>query len=353
MRPKASADKCIQCGKCEKTCPICNPIERLDIPIGVFAAKIRDADAHKHSQSGGVFYALAEEILRKGGCVYGAALNRQFKTEHIRVSDLRGLRELQSVKYVQSDIGNTYSLARKDLQKGIPVLFSGTPCQIAGLRNFLKSRETTTENLLTVDLVCYGVPSPGVFRAWVDCIEKAHKGKLISMQYRRTDALWGKGKEWYSLDNGQVLEGDYFTKLYFRNLIIRPSCESCRFCHAYRPGDVTLGDFWGINNTIPDFYDDRGVSLVMLNSEKGKTVFNQIQDRIIWKESDLPSAVAAQPRLQGIAVKPSIHRSAFWKKYYEKGMEYIAMEEGFILPSVRFRLTKKMEALKNRWRNSK
>lgn len=350
LRPEVAADKCIRCGKCEKTCPIHSPHERTAVQQGVFAAKIRDQQAHKQSQSGGMFFALAEAVLCKGGAVYGAALSRQFETKHIRVTDLQDLTKLQGVKYVQSCIGDTYIQTGRDLQNDVPVLFSGTPCQIAGLYSYLCAKGISAQNLLTADLVCYGVPSPGVFRAWVDCLEKAYKAKLTSMCYRRTDTHWGKGKERYCLSSGKVLEGEYFTKLYFRNLIIRPGCESCRYCNTHRPGDITLGDFWGIDKVMPEFYDDRGVSLVIVNTEKGRATFDRIREQLSYRQSDLAAAAAAQPRLQGIAVKPSVHRAAFWDKYCKKGMAYIAMEEGFLPLSVGFRLRKRLEALIKRLR---
>ena len=349
LRPVVDHSKCIKCGKCEKYCHVLQERSAERTPIGVYAAKAADEEIHSRSQSGGVFCALAEAVLSQGGAVYGAALNENFETNHIRVTDRQALGRLQGVKYVQSRLGDSYTQAGEDLKKGTAVLFSGTPCQVAGLYSYLQGRAIPTDKLLTADLVCYGVPSPGVFRQWVKCLEKAHRGKLTAMQYRRTDALWGKGKELYRLDNGKVLEGDYYTKLYFRNLIIRPGCERCRYCNVSRPADLTLGDFWGIDKAMPDFFDDRGVSLVLVNTQKGSEAFAAIAQQLQCRQSTLEQAVAAQPRLQGIPVKASAHRAAFWETYYKKGMAYIAVEEGFLPADLRYRVTKKLEAVKGRF----
>lgn len=342
LRPTVDAKKCLECGKCEKLCPMCRQRNTDGEPeYGVFAAKVEDEDVHKRSQSGGVFYALAEHILSQGGAVYGAALNERFETEHIRVNTVSQLHRLQGVKYVQSRLGSVFSQVEEDLRNAIDVLFSGTPCQVAGLQAYLAGKKADRSKLLTADLVCYGVPSPGVFREWVKCLEKTHKSSLKEMHYRLTDKKWGKGKEYYRLSNGTVLEGDYYTRWYFRNLIIRPSCESCQFCNTERAGDITLGDFWGIKNCIPDFYDDRGVSLVMCSTLKGKQALEVLRN-VERRESCLEDAIASQPRLQNISVKANTSREQFWEKYDKKGLSYLAMEEGFIPPDFLYRVKQKV-----------
>lgn len=347
LRPRVDSNRCVNCGKCEKTCPILKARSGENaVAFGVFAAKTTDGEAHRRSQSGGAFHAIAAEFLQSGGIVYGAALNETFETEHIRICTPEDLPRLQGVKYIQSRLGDSFSRVATDLNAGKPVLFSGTPCQVAGLTAFLTAKKVPTETLLTCDLVCYGVPSPGVFRQWVACLEKAKKSRLAAMVYRRTDGDWGKGKEYYRLENGTELKGEYFTKFYFNNLIIRPSCENCRFCNLNRPGDLTVGDFWGIEKALPDFCDDRGVSLVFCSTKKGREALDRAGARLILAESTAEIAAEAQPRLRGIPVKPSPHRAAFWEKLRSKGMAYIAIDEGFIPPSLSWRIRKKLEQLK-------
>ena len=349
LRPGVNKEQCVECGQCERYCPVSNLKKMASASkCGVYAAKVKDDQIHKRSQSGGVFYILAEKVLSQGGTVYGAALGEHFETEHIRVTTVEQLQRLQGVKYVQSRLKSVFSLVGKDLTAGVSVLFSGTPCQVAGIQAYLAAKRINTENLLTVDLVCYGVPSPGVFRAWINCLERANRSALAEMQYRRTDANWGKGKECYRFCNGKVLEGDYFNRWYFGNLIIRQSCEKCQFCNTDRPGDLTLGDFWGIENIMPDFFDDRGVSLVICNNRKARKALDREASQLDIRQCDINDAIASQPRLRNIAVKANKHRAAFWEKYHTKGMEYIAIEEGFIPASLGMRIKIKLKGLRRR-----
>ncbi len=347
--PQIDEKQCIRCGKCERFCPAIQKRTGEDRPAyGVFAAKIREEAAHRNSQSGGAFYALARDVLTKGGAVYGAALDERFETKHIRVSELAQLGRLQGVKYIQSRLDDAFAQVGDDLKKNMVVLFSGTPCQVAGVYRYLQGKGISTDKLLTCDLVCYGVPSPGVFREWIKCLEKAQNAKLTAMCYRLTDEKWGKGKERYCLSNGKILEGDYFTRLYFRNLILRDSCTDCHYCNMNRVGDITLGDFWGIEKELPEFYDDRGVSLVMCSTEKGRAALESIKEQLLLAESTPEAAMAAQPRLQGITAKHSVHREKFWKTYRKNGITYIAIEEGFIPPSLGYRIGKKLEVVKRK-----
>ena len=347
LRPFIDETGCVGCGKCEKTCPIAGEVTSEAQPLAVFAAKA-DRAVQTTSQSGGVFFALARSVLEQGGAVYGAALEDDFVTRHIRVEDAAQLHRLQGVKYVQSAPEDCYESTARDLKDGRVVLYSGTPCQIAGLCSALKGKNIATEKLLTVDLVCYGVPSPGVFRQWLRTLEKSRCSKVTAMQYRRVDAPWGEGKEYYRFADGTELEGSFYTGLYFRNLIIRPSCESCRFCNVHRPGDLTLGDFWGIENALPEFYDEKGVSLVLVNTPKGQAAFDRIAEALDHRSATLDAAVAAQPRLRNIAVKPSAYRDSFWQTLSRKGMDYVSMEQEFIAPSVAYRLRRRLEAVKKR-----
>ncbi|MBQ4600629.1 MAG: Coenzyme F420 hydrogenase/dehydrogenase, beta subunit C-terminal domain [Oscillospiraceae bacterium] len=344
LRPVVDKGKCMECKKCERVCPAGVSHSGKSV-LAAFAAKVKDAAIHSASQSGGVFYALAEEILAAKGAVYGAAIDGSFETCHIRVTDPEGLKRLQGVKYVQSRMGDSFRKVGEDLKIGKPVLFSGTPCQVAGVLSYVRSARLPEERLLTCDVVCYGVPSPGVFRAWMKTLQRA-KGKVLSMQFRRTDAKWGKGKEIYRMADGSVVEGEFYTGLYFCNQIHRESCVSCKYCNLSRPGDITLGDFWGIEKVLPECYDDRGVSAVLVNTEKGRTALEKAASMLILTETTAQTVAQAQPRLQGIPAKHSPHRETFWEKYRKAGMDYVAMERGFVPPSFRFRLIKRLERIK-------
>lgn len=344
--PSVDSLKCTNCGLCEKVCLANQPVSsHTDFKRSAFAAKYKDPDIRSQSQSGGAFYAIAERILTLGGVVYGAALGSDFTTRHIRVDDISVLSKLQKTKYVQSYMGTVFCDVFSDLKRGETVLFSGTPCQIEGLTAYLRAKHCPMDTLLTCDIVCYGVPSPGVFKEWIKCLEGAKKSKVESLQYRDTSLPWGKSMESYTFANGERLRGHFFTKLYFNNLIIRRSCHECRFCNTKHPADITLGDFWGIDDAIPGFSDDSGVSLVILNTHSGEKFLNQISEKFMLQSCSLEQAIAKQPRLQGIPTKESIHRKRFWNTHQKRGFKYIAQDEGFIEPTLSFKIESKLKSL--------
>lgn len=346
LSPKVDERKCTDCGLCEKVCTANQETpHHTDLEKTVYAAKYKNNDIRSQSQSGGAFYALAEKVLTLGGVVYGATLDSDFTTTHIRIDSITELSRLQKTKYVQSNLGTAFYSVLADLKSGALVLFSGTPCQVAGLLLYLQTKHCPTDNLLTCDNVCYGVPSPGVFKEWIAWLERTQKSKLAYMQYRDTSLPWGKSMETYTFANGSQLQGHFYTKLYFNNLIIRQSCHACNFCNIDHQSDITIGDFWGIEDAIPGFSDDCGVSLIILNTDKGQKLINQIGERLILRICSLEQAIAKQPRLQGIPTKESNHRQRFWSTYYKRGFQYIAQDEGFIKPTLAFKIESKLRLL--------
>lgn len=346
LSPKVDRIKCTDCGLCEKVCAASRGVNLCtDSKKAVYAAKYRSDDIRSQSQSGGAFYAIAEYVLSQGGAVYGASLDEQFSTRHIRIASVSDLHRLQKTKYVQSNLGVIFQAAAADLKKGIKVLFSGTPCQISGLVLYLQARRCPMDNLLTCDIVCYGVPSPGVFQKWKRCLEKAQKSKLLAFQYRDTTLPWGKSKETYKFTDGSIIQGHFYTKLYFNNLIIRKSCHECRYCNTYRPADITLGDFWGIEDAVPGFADDRGVSLIITHTDKGRNAICKIGENLVMHTCSLEQAIAKQPRLQGIPTKESVHRQRFWNTYHKRGFKYIAQDEGFIKQTLAFKIECKIRSI--------
>lgn len=344
LSPKVDNLKCTDCGLCEKVCTASQSVGHDTNKI-VLAAKYKDDDIRSQSQSGGVFYAVAEYILSLRGVVYGAALDDSFNTKHIRIASISDLHKLQKTKYVQSNLGMTFQAVAADLKNGMTVLFSGTPCQVSGLVLYLQARRCPMNDLLTCDIVCYGVPSPGVFKKWIKCLEKTQKSKLQSMQYRDTSLPWGKSAETYTFSNGSNVQGHFYTKLYFNNLIIRRSCHECKYCNTNHPADITLGDFWGIEDVIPEFADARGVSLIIAHTCKGQNTIDKIGKNLITCACSLEQAIAKQPRLQGIPTKESVHRPHFWIDYQKRGLKYIAQDEGFIEPTLAFKIESKLRSL--------
>ena len=203
LHPSISPSLCVECGMCQKVCPATRDIQLLKKNQLILAAKTVDVNVHKISQSGGVFFELAKRIILNGGVVYGAALNEQFETHHVRISCEKDLCALQGTKYVQSVVGKSFVSVGKDLCKGTMVLYSGTPCQIAGLYAFLDAKKVAKERLITCDLICYGVPSPGVFRQWKKLLCKKYRSPISQMSFRQTDTVENGHGESYCFENGK------------------------------------------------------------------------------------------------------------------------------------------------------
>lgn len=297
LYPEVNAEICIDCGLCERVCPEMNQNEPVN-PSLAFAAKAQDDTIRKSSSSGGIFSLLAESVIDKGGVVFGSALNERWEAEHIFVDDKKSLVRLRGSKYMQSVVGNTFSQAKDFLEKGRQVLYSGTPCQVAGLKKYL-GRDY--DNLLTVDVICHGVPSPKVWRLYLDELlrtkcgagkntvqsldeipgiqdisfrDKTDGWKKFGFSIRIADFKSAKNSVSQSVEEfRESFTENAFFRLFLENVILRPSCYDCPAKSGKSGSDITLGDFWGIEKLMPEFDDDGGCSLVLINSDKGKAYF--------------------------------------------------------------------------------
>ena len=279
LYPQVDESQCIQCGLCEKVCPVINAVvPDASASPAAFAAMNEENQVRLESSSGGVFSALAKTVLAENGVVFGAAWTEDFKeVHHVAVTDVADLGALRGSKYVQSTVGTCYAQAKEALDQGRQVLFSGTPCQVEGLHTFLGK---PYENLLTVDIVCHGVPSPSVWRRYLEECEKANGAPARDVQFRNKDTGWSSSAVKVVFANGKVqsrvLSEDYFVNAFLRNACLRPSCHDCRFKKLNRVSDVTLADFWGVEAICPEMDDDKGTSLVLVHSEKGQKLLEQL-----------------------------------------------------------------------------
>lgn len=278
LYPQINKNQCIDCGLCEKICPFLNQ-STPNQAIKAFAAYNTDSQIRKNSSSGGIFSLFADWIIQQQGVVFGASFNAEWDIVHVYITRLNELQKLQGSKYIQSNIGQSFKEVKSFLDKGKKVLFSGTPCQVSGLKHFLRKEYP---NLFTIDFICHGVPSPLIWQLYLnETISKRHKQKsdIKSINFRNKDKGW---KDFQFTINAQpylVKEStkeNVYMKAFLSNLILRPSCHSCRIKSGRSGSDITIGDFWKVENVIPEWNDDKGTSAIIINSEKGEELFSSV-----------------------------------------------------------------------------
>ncbi len=293
--PVVIREKCSDCGVCERVCPIQNrglETEFCKIPETYAAVNKKKSEG---SSSGGIFPLLSSYVLDKGGIVFGAAMSKSCeKVVHMGVEETESLRFLQGSKYVQSDIENTFILARKELEKGRFILFSGTPCQIAGLKSYLKRDYDT---LLTVEVICHGVPSPLLWRKYIHYVKSKLKASIENVDFRHKNIRDVKELMMYiKATNGRIYkdyeDNDPFYCFFLNNYCLRPSCYSCHFKSCNHLADITIGDFWGIEHVAPEFPKGEKVSLVLLHSEKGKNVFELLKKDMRIQQTEYKESIS-------------------------------------------------------------
>lgn len=296
LYPEIDKKLCIECGKCSEICPVGKSTTNDD-NVEAYMAYSNDENIREKSSSGGVFSLLAEYVLGKGGIVVGCALSEDCHTaHHIIIEDKSDLYKLRGSKYVQSTIGNTFIKVKKVLQNGRQALFSGTPCQIAGLKSFLGK---SYSNLLLVDVICHGTPSPLVWEKYVDFREKSENSKTKKVSFRDKSKGWKNYSLSIDFNNGSVYKGSITEDLYLKgfvlNYYLRPSCYNCSFKNDNYYSDMTLADFWGVNRIAGDKNDNKGISLVLLHSSNGKSAFKSIQDYCYSEKAEFSDAIKSNP----------------------------------------------------------
>lgn len=320
--PFVKKNLCINCNKC---LDICSFKKNDIIPInqdiyGVRHKKIQEVTS---SRSGGMFTTLVDYTLSKQGIIYGAGY-AGFKVAHKRFDNKSDCQELKGSKYVQSDTKGIYDLIKKDLKNNKWVLFSGTPCQVHSLSVYLQKENT--KKLILCDLVCHGVPSPKIWEDYIKYIEKKHDDTVINANFRDKEYGWNTHYESFVLSKKKrKVKTEYFRELFLRNFILRPSCYNCKYCNFDRCSDITLGDFWGWEKSLPHNFnsDNKGVSLVFVNTEKGKQIFESIKKDIQYIKSNKKNCIQKQLK------SPPEHnhkREQFWKDYLKHGLKFVVFK---------------------------
>lgn len=310
--PTVIDDRCVECGKCLSVCPINQ--EWGNKPLEIVGVRHNNYSVLKNSTSGGAFTAITDWIIRNNGVVFGASFDDTYTVVHTCASDYEGRDRMRGAKYVKSDTMGIFDQVEDALRNEKYVLFSGTPCQVAAVKSFCKSKKLSQEQLFTVDLICHGAPSPGIFADYIRLVKKKY-GNLVSYTFRDKEIGWHGQNVTATFENGKKVNKGfvkYFSTLYFRSYITMECCSSCKYASWSRLGDITLGDFWGVEKHYPNYSDNQGVSLVMLNSERGKMLFDNVKENLsYWQTTEQE---CKQPNL----LMPSTankHKKMFHKIY--------------------------------------
>lgn len=280
--------KCIHCCKCKEVCPICNIIENSNKKTETFVGYSKDEQIRKQSSSGGIFTIISEWIIQQEGVVFGAAFDEKFEVHHIVVETKEELEKLRGSKYVQSRLENIYPEVKRYLQMKRKVLFTGTACQISGLKKYLNKEY---KNLYTVDVLCHGVPSPKIWRMYLEEKKNQYDSSIKKIEFRNKEKGWNNFSVNIEFANLQRYCVQFFEDKYMRlflgNMDLRPSCYKCRFKGIPRVSDMSIGDSWGIGKYMPDMDDDKGTSVILIHSSNGKRMLNAIEERIMVREARL------------------------------------------------------------------
>lgn len=330
LYPVVDDTRCVKCGLCEKVCSFSSdyakPID-FDKPF-LFGVRHKKFCEVATSRSGAAFIALSEKILSLGGVVYGAGYTDHFRVVHKRATEKKGLDEFKGSKYVQSDVGDVFTKIRDDLKAGLYVLFSGTSCQVAGIKSFLNiTAKKYLDRFYTIDIVCHGTPGPFVWKEYLDYLERKERDVAVAVSFRDKELFgWAAHKESVSFMHKGKKPYSSYAYLFSQRVMFRHSCGICHFANIKKPGDVTIADFWGWQKTNENANkDDKGLSLVLCNSKKGKELFDEIQNSVDCFPVKLEDGL--QPNLK----RPTIineKRMAFERDFEKYGIEYVMKKYG-------------------------
>lgn len=322
LYPVINGELCSNCGLCQRICPVNKAINSAyagkdsnspDESRKVYACFSNDEQIRSKSTSGGVFTQLAQNVISRNGVVFGAEFDEAFRVRHNYTENADGLDALRRSKYVQSDTEKSFLKAREFLYSGKPVLFCGTPCQIAGLKAFLNKDYT---NLLTCDLACHGVPSPKIWEMYLDFIRERYHSRITAVSFRDKSTGWNSSSMIIDFEDGRQYIDRVKKEIFFigfgKSIFNRSSCYSCKFRINNTKADITLADFWGIDRQGDGgFTDNKGVSLVITHTEAGENALSQIKDGLYMKQQPPEEAIKYNPRLVSSVCEPAGRKSFF------------------------------------------
>ncbi|MCI6354389.1 Coenzyme F420 hydrogenase/dehydrogenase, beta subunit C-terminal domain [Eubacterium coprostanoligenes] len=317
--PLIDFDKCVKCNKCEMVCPTLNEINSSSIKQA-FAAKNLDENTRLKSTSGGVFIELAKVVLSNGGYVCGAVFDDDFSVKHIVSNDIEQVKKMSGSKYSQSDIGTVYREIKDLLCGGKIVLFTGSPCQTQGLSMFLGKEY---ENLISVDFICHGIPSRKLLKTYLDLRKNQYNSEIKNLSFRSKDLGWHNSSVKIDFENGKVYREPitidfYYSDLFLGNLLLKESCYNCPSRKFKSKSDITLGDFWGAEKVFKEYDDNKGISAVIANTEKGRNILSELA--IDTKNVNIETIIEYNQNIL-VSPKPSSIREEFYKLVDDIGFD--------------------------------
>lgn len=317
LYPVVNETDCIDCGLCEKVCHELHPYDER-LPLDVFAAINNDEEIRLKSSSGGIFYLLAEKTIAEGGVVFGARFDDNWQVVIDYADTMEGVKAFMGSKYVQARMETAYRDAKHFLTEGRKVLFSGTPCQIAGLQHYLRK---AYDSLLTVDIICHGTPSPKVWNLYLDEVVAAGRKAINDVQFRNKSNGWKSFNFTMEYDKDEQAvslcshhQQNHYMRAFLRDMILRPSCYNCQAKGGRSHSDITIADFWGINVEIPEMDDDKGTGLVLINTDRGQTALDW--SKVKYQETTTEQALRYNPAYYR-SVAPHPKREHFFNRLEE------------------------------------
>ena len=338
LYPQIDNSLCVDCGLCQKVCKFQGDY----IPMGAFEQPNVYGVRHSNeveltkSQSGAAFWAFAEYLLSEGYLVYGAGYGKDFHVIHKCVTSIDKCQELRGSKYVQSDLRGVLKEIKKNLQLGKKILFTGTPCQVAGLKSYIPQR--LQDNLFTIDLVCHAVPSPRLWEEYVKWVERVNKDKVASFDFRNKKYGWHSYFETFHLKGKQqeIRRSSFRFFFLHDHLAVRPSCQNCKFTNLKRPGDLTIGDFWGWEKYHSEWNDNKGISLLLVNTNKGDELFKRINGKTLCSIQSNTQECLQPQLIQPIVI--SGNQKLFIEEFVKYGFDYVGKKYADISQWYRIKL---------------
>ncbi|PWJ51570.1 Coenzyme F420 hydrogenase/dehydrogenase, beta subunit C-terminal domain [Faecalicatena contorta] len=339
LYPEIDDDKCVQCGMCNKVCAYKNGAEKVEDKQACYAFTNNNIDELNRSSSGGAFSAIVDAIYSMDGdniTVYGTIIDSEMNIMHKSASERTDCNAFCTSKYVQSNMNDCFKQVETNLKDGKAVLYTGTPCQIAAVRSYVSKKNINDENLFLVDIICHGTPSPGLWKNYVSWMEKKF-GKMKEFSFRYKAAGWRGYPAMAKFENGKELVYDQytqvFTNLFFTHKALRESCYSCQYANMNRPGDLTIGDYWGAETILKNeidagtFVQKKGISEIIVNSSKGSKLMNKIMEGKSCVLSETDAYIKYQHNLNAPTERPE-GTDRLWDEYNTNGADFVIKKYG-------------------------